>query len=84
VPQPVSVIENYRLGGCRWDQCQAGMPDKPTTMDGLWEAIQRVWDEIPQSMVDGFIQSFEERRNAVVMAHVDQLNFKFDIKLFHS
>jgi len=44
------------------------MPGKPTTMDQLRETIQKVWNEIPQSIVDGFVQSFEERRKQVVAA----------------
>jgi hypothetical protein len=51
------------------------MPEKPTTMDGLWEAIEKVWKEIPQHIVDGFIESFEERRKEVVAAHSGSTQF---------
>ena len=51
------------------------MPEKPTTMDGLWEAIEKVWNEIPQQIVDGFIESFEERRKEVVAAHGGSTQF---------
>ena len=51
------------------------MPGKPTTMDELWETIQKVWDEMPQSIIDGFIQSFEGRREQVVAAHGGHTQF---------
>ena len=51
------------------------MPGKPTTLDGLWEEIQKVWDGIPQSLVDGFTLSFEERRKEVVASHGGHTQF---------
>jgi hypothetical protein len=45
------------------------MPEKPTTMDDLSEAIEKVCNEIPQHIVDGLIESFEERRKEAVAAH---------------
>ena len=38
------------------------MPGKPSTMDTLWAAIEKAWDEMPEDIVGGFIESFETRR----------------------
>jgi hypothetical protein len=44
------------------------MPEHPSSLDALWVAVQRHWDELPQSIVDGWIDDFEIRRMAVVNA----------------
>ncbi|KAI5453255.1 hypothetical protein NCC49_006278 [Naganishia albida] len=51
------------------------MPGKPSTMDSLWEAIQKAWDEMPQHIVDGFIMSFEKRRSQLLAAHGGHTQF---------
>jgi hypothetical protein len=39
-----------------------------TSMDGLWKEIKRIWDEIPQETIDGFIMDMYKRREQVVEA----------------
>jgi transposase len=51
------------------------MPGKPSTMDTLWAAIQKAWDEMPQHIVDGFILSFEKRRSQLLAAHGGHTQF---------
>lgn len=42
------------------------MPGHPSSLDQLWEAVQKCWDELPQSIIDGWIDDFELRRLEVV------------------
>ena len=51
------------------------MPGKPSTMETLWAAIQKAWDEMPQHIVDGFILSFEKRRSQLLAAHGGHTRF---------
>jgi hypothetical protein len=44
------------------------MPGHPSSLDELWASVEHYWNEIPQSIVDGWIDGFEERRLAVVAA----------------
>jgi transposase len=41
-------------------------PGHPSSLDQLWAAVQKAWDELPQSIVDGWIDDFEKRRLEVV------------------
>jgi hypothetical protein len=36
-----------------------------TSVDGLWGNIQRIWEEIPQETIEGFIMDMYERRRQV-------------------
>jgi transposase len=44
------------------------MPGHPSSQDALWKAIEKHWNEIPQDIIDKWIDEFEERRLAVVAA----------------
>jgi hypothetical protein len=44
-----------------------------TQLDELWENVQRIWDEIPQSTIDGFIMEMEDRRKLVIEASGKQI-----------
>ena len=39
---------------------------RPTSIEGLWEAIQGMWVEIPQETIDHVIGSMDERRKVVL------------------
>ena len=36
-----------------------------TSQEGLWEDMQRLWDELPQEIIDKWVDTMEERRIAV-------------------
>jgi hypothetical protein len=44
-----------------------------TALDELWENVARIWDDIPQSTIDGFIMEMEERRKLVIDACGNQI-----------
>ena len=41
-------------------------PGHPSNRDNLWAAVQKAWDDLPQSIVDGWIDDSEARRVEVV------------------
>jgi hypothetical protein len=51
------------------------LPGKTSTMDALWEAIQKAWDEMPQHIVDGFVGRFEKGREHLLSAHGGHTQF---------
>ena len=46
-----------------------------STLDKLWEQVQRVWDELDQETIDRVLGKMEERRIAVVAAHGGHTRF---------
>lgn len=53
------------------------MPGHPSSLDELWASVEHYWDEIPQSIIDGWIDNFETRRLAVVAAQGKHTKFCF-------
>ncbi|EIW66362.1 hypothetical protein TREMEDRAFT_65640 [Tremella mesenterica DSM 1558] len=45
------------------------LPERPTNLDELFEAANKLWMEIPQEKIDACIESMEARRKAVEKAH---------------
>lgn len=42
------------------------MPRKPTSLSGLWTAIQEVWNGIDQAKIDRMIDSMGRRREEIL------------------
>ena len=38
------------------------LPEHPTTVDKLWQAVQRLWDELLQSILDNPIYDMPRHR----------------------
>jgi transposase len=58
----LNVIENC------WGWIKAklrSMDRHVTSQDGLWQEVQRLWAELPQEMIDGWINNMEDRVKAV-------------------
>lgn len=53
------------------------MPGHPSSLDELWASVEDYRDEIPQSIIDGWIDNFETRRLAVVAAQGKHTKFCF-------
>jgi hypothetical protein len=45
------------------------LPRKPTSLEGLWTAIQEAWDGIEQEKIDRMIHSMENRRLETISRH---------------
>lgn len=41
--------------------------DVPSTMEGLYEVVSRIWDDIPQSTVNALVKSFYARQQLTVV-----------------
>ena len=71
---PPSSPDLNPIEGC-WrivKQALRGMDRRPTNVEGLWAEIQKIWDGIPQSTIDGMIESMAERREAILNANGGQ------------
>jgi hypothetical protein len=57
------------------------LPRHPSSTDVLWKAIHEHWGAIPQSIVDGWTDRFEDRRLAVVAARGKRTQWSLDSKI---
>jgi transposase len=62
----LNAIESCRAWVKSRIRKQAG---HPSSLDQPWAAVQKAWGELPQFIVDGWIEDFEKRRLEVVAKH---------------
>ena len=64
--------------GTAWRHIQAELKRLkyfPSSLNELWEAVETIWDVIPQVNIDGWIDSMEIRRLAVFAAGGKQTRY---------
>jgi transposase len=67
-PHPPSLPDLNPIEGC-WNIVKGKlrrMQPRPTSEEGLWKEVQRIWAEIPQERIDRMIDSMNERRTNVI------------------